>query len=139
MTTKKVSTRSISHRRHPLIGLEDGKALVKLVDPALLVKAREEKRAMLEAKAAKKSAAAEVERQKRIAKLEKGRTPPSELFKPPYVPAGTYGSYDEQGIPLTDLEGNPLSKNAAKKVQKDFLAQVKAHKEFLEWQAQQAG
>ena len=109
------------------------------MDPAQLLKAREEKRAMLEAKAAKKFAAAEAERQKRLAKLEKGRTPPSETFKPPHVPAGIYGSWDADGLPLTDAEGNPLSKNAVKKAQKDFATQVKAHKEFLEWQAQQAG
>lgn len=116
---------------------EDGKALIKLVDPAQLQRARDEKRALAEAKAAKKAAVADAERQKRLAKLEKGRTPPSELFKPPNVPAGTYGTYDDSGIPLTDGEGNPLSKNAAKKVQKDYAAQVKAHQEFLAWQAKE--
>lgn len=112
---------------------------MKLVDPAQLLKAREEKRAMLEAKAAKRSAAARAEHQKRLAKLEKGRTPPSEMFRPPHVAAGTFGSWDADGLPLTDPEGNPLSKNAIKKAQKDYANQVKAHKEFLEWQAQQAG
>jgi cysteinyl-tRNA synthetase len=46
----------------------DGKALVKLVSPAELIKAREEKRALAEAKAAKKAASVEAERQKRLAK-----------------------------------------------------------------------
>lgn len=117
----------------------DGKALVKLVDPAQLLKAREEKRALADAKAAKKVAQIEAERQKRIARLEKGRVPPSNMFKPPIVSEGTYGSWDGAGIPLTDGEGKQLSKNAAKKVQKEHAAQTKAHQEFLEWQRSQAG
>ena len=56
--------------------------------------------AAMEAKATKKAAAAEAERLKRIAKLERGRTPPSEMFKPPHVPDGTYGSYDDAGMEL---------------------------------------
>ena len=115
----------------------DGKALVKLVDPAQLLKSREEKKALADAKAAKKAAQVEAERQKRLAKLEKGRVPPSEMFKPPNVPEGTYRSWDEMGIPLTDGEGKSLSKNAVKKVQKEHASQTKAHQEFLEWQTTQ--
>lgn len=115
----------------------DGKALVKLVSPAELLKARDEKRAQAEAKAARKAAAVEAERQKRIAVLEKGRVPPQELFKPPNVPEDTYGSWDENGIPLTDAEGKELSKSAGKKVQKEWTLQKKRHEEFLEWQKQQ--
>ena len=40
----------------------DGKALVKLVPPAELIKARDEKRAAADAKAAKKAAQLEAER-----------------------------------------------------------------------------
>ncbi|RDX40694.1 cysteinyl-tRNA synthetase [Lentinus brumalis] len=116
---------------------EDGKALVKLVPPAELIKARDEKRAQAEAKAARKAAAVEAERQKRIAALEKGRVPPQELFRPPNVPEGTYGSWDENGVPLTDGEGKELSKSAAKKVAKEWTLQKKRHEEFLEWQKQQ--
>ena len=140
MTIKKVNNRSFWFVIPAyLTPGSDGKALVKLVDPAVLLRAREEKRAALEDKAAKKAAAGEAERLKRIAKLERGRTPPSEMFKPPHVADGTYGSYDEAGLPLTDAEGKPLSKNAAKKVQKDYGLQEKAHKEFLAWQAQGGG
>ncbi len=112
----------------------DGKALVKLVSPADLIKAREEKKAIAETKAAKKQAQIETERQKRMQKLEKGRVPPQEMFKPPIVPEGTYGSWNEDGIPLTDGEGKELSKNQAKKVQKEYATQIKLHGEFLEWQ-----
>ena len=107
------------------------------MDPAQLLRAREEKRALAEAKAAKKAEVVEAERQKRLIKLEKGRTPPAEMFKPPNYPQGTYGSYDDNGVPLTDGEGKPLIKNALKKMQKEHAAQVKAHQEFLDWQANQ--
>ena len=110
---------------------------MKLVPPEELIKAREEKRALAEAKAARKAAAVEAERQKRLAALEKGRIPPQELFRPPNVPEGTYSSWDENGIPLTDGEGKELSKSAGKKLQKEWTLQKKRHDEFLEWQKQQ--
>ena len=112
----------------------DGRALVKLADPAQLLKAREEKRAQVDAKAAKKAAAVEAERQKKLQRLEKGRTPPEAMFRPPNVPEGRYGSWDEAGLPLTDGEGKPLSKNAKRNTQKEHQQQEKLHQEFLEWQ-----
>ncbi|EIM83017.1 uncharacterized protein STEHIDRAFT_141544 [Stereum hirsutum FP-91666 SS1] len=116
---------------------EDGKALVKLVSPAELIKARDEKRALLEAKAAKKAADQEAERQKRIQKLEKGRVPPSEMFKPPNVPEGTYGSWNDAGVPLTDGEGKELSKSRGKTLQKDWKKQQQAHEDYLAWKAKE--
>ena len=107
---------------------------MKLVSPADLIKAREEKKAVAEAKAAKKQAQIEAEHQKRMQKLEKGRVSPQEMFKHPVVPQGTYGSWNGDGIPLTDGEGKELSKNQVKKVQKDHATQIKLHGEFLEWQ-----
>ena len=98
------------------------------------MKVREEKRAILEEKAAKKAAAVEAERKKRQQKIEKGRVSPKDMFKPPNVPQGKYGSWDESGIPLTDGEGKELSKNQAKNVQKDHINQAKLHEEFLAWQ-----
>ena len=141
-TTKKVrSVRPSSRTPSPIditpTSVIDGKALVKLVPPAELIKARDEKRAQAEAKAARKAAAVEAERQKRLAALEKGRVPPQELFRPPNVPEGTYGSWDENGIPLTDGEGKELSKSAGKKALKEWTLQKKRHEEFLEWQKQQ--
>jgi len=117
---------------------DDGKALIKTdVDPEQLIRERDEKRGQADAKAAKKAAAKEAERQKQLQKLEKGKTSPSEIFRPPHVPEGTYSEWDAHGIPLTDGEGKPLSKNAAKKLQKDFANQQKAHQEYLEWQKSQ--
>lgn len=109
---------------------------MKLVPPADLIKARDEKRTIVEAKAAKKAAQVEVERQKRVQKLEKGRVPPTSMFKPPNVPEGVYGSWTDDGLPLTDGEGKELSKNQVKKVQKDWTIQKKLHEDFLAWQAE---
>ncbi|KAI0088164.1 tRNA synthetases class I (C) catalytic domain-containing protein [Irpex rosettiformis] len=117
---------------------EDGRALVKLLSPAELIKARDEKKAQEQAKIARKAAAAEAERQKKLAKLEKGRVAPRDLFKPPNVPEGAYGSWNVDGLPLTDGEGKELSKNAVKKVTKEWQTQKKAHEEFLAWQKEQA-
>ncbi|OAX37915.1 hypothetical protein K503DRAFT_719061, partial [Rhizopogon vinicolor AM-OR11-026] len=112
---------------------EDGKALVKLVSPAELLKAREEKRQKLEAQAAKKAAAAEEARQKRLAKMEKGRVPPEEIFQPPNVPDGTYSRWDEHGFPTATGSGEELSKNRQKNLRKDWEAQKKLHEAFLAW------
>ena len=115
----------------------DGKALVKLVPPAELIRARDEKRAQEQEKAARKAAQVEAERQKKLKKLEKGRTPPQEMFRPPHVPAGTYSSWNEDGLPLTDGEGKELSKSQAKKTKKEWDLQKKLHDEFVAWQAEQ--
>ncbi|KAJ8482254.1 hypothetical protein ONZ45_g15017 [Pleurotus djamor] len=115
-----------------------GKALVKLVPPAELIRARDEKRAIAEAKAAKKAAAVEAERQKRIQKLEKGRVPPELMFKPPNTPDGAYSNWDDRGVPLADGEGKELSKNQAKKVLKEWTDRQKLHAEFLAWQSEQS-
>ena len=105
--------------------------------PAELVRIRDEKRAQVEAKAAKKAAAVEAERQKRMQKLERGRVAPEMMFKPPQIPDGTYGSWDDAGVPLTDGTGKELSKSQGKKVQKEWTAQKKLHEDYLEWQKQQ--
>lgn len=107
---------------------------MKLVSPVELIRAREEKRALAEAKAAKKAASVEAERQKRLQRVEKGRVPPQEMFKPPNVPEGRYQSWNDDGLPLTDSEGKELSKNAVKKNQKEYATQIKLHEDFLAYQ-----
>ncbi|KAN0091593.1 tRNA synthetases class I (C) catalytic domain containing protein [Tylopilus felleus] len=116
---------------------EDNRALIKLVPPSELIKARDEKRQRLEAQAARKAVLAQAEEAKRLVKLERGRTPPTELFKPPNVPEGIYNRWNEQGIPTTDGEGGKLSKNQEKKLLKQWTDQKKLHEEFLAWQQQQ--
>jgi cysteinyl-tRNA synthetase len=109
---------------------------VKLVPPTELIKARDEKRAAADAKAAKKAAQIEAERQKRVQKLERGRVPPSEMFKPPHVEEGKYTGWNEAGVPTLDSEGKELSKNQVKTMQKNWQVQQKLHEDFLKWQGE---
>lgn len=114
--------------------LSDGKALIKLVPPAELIKARDEKRAQQEERAQKKAQAILLEQQKRLEKIEKGRLPPREMFRPPNVSEKMYGSWNEAGFPLTTGEGAELSKNQVKSLHKKYQMQEKLHQEFLKWQ-----
>lgn len=126
----------------PLLGLDvsftDGRALVKLVDPESLLRAREEKAAQAAEKAAKKEAQAKAEAEKKRARIEKGRVSPSEMFKPPNVPDGTYGTWNADGIPLTDGEGAEITKSKGKKITKEWEAQKKLHTEWVEWSKTQS-
>jgi cysteinyl-tRNA synthetase len=108
----------------------DGKALVKLAPAEELKRARDEKKATAEAKLARKAAAAQAEEQRRLAKLEKGKIAPNDLFRPPQVDEGLYSQWDEQGIPTHDGQGVELSKGKTKKMKKEWEAQVKAHDEW---------
>ena len=110
---------------------------MKLVSPRDLIKVRDEKRALAESKAAKKVAAAETERIKRQQRLEKGRIPPQEMFKPPNVPEGTWSAWNEKGLPVADGEGKDVSKSGAKKLTKDWDLQKKLHDEYLAWRREQ--
>jgi cysteinyl-tRNA synthetase len=123
---------------HSTYAFPDGRALVKLVDPETLQRAREEKAAIAAEKAAKKTAQAEADLAKKRAKLERGRLPPDEMFKPPNVPEGSYGSWNEDGIPLTDGTGVELNKSRGKKLTKEWEIQKKLHTEWEEWVKTQA-
>ncbi|KAJ3751465.1 hypothetical protein DFH05DRAFT_1471567, partial [Lentinula detonsa] len=76
---------------------------------------------------AKKEAAKEAERLK------------TEMFRPPNVKEGVYGSYDESGVPLTDGEGKEISKSARKKLLKEREAQAKLHEEYLKSEISEEG
>ncbi|KAG8733370.1 hypothetical protein FRC11_006792 [Ceratobasidium sp. 423] len=114
---------------------DDGKALVKLVSPEALIKARDEKLAQAAEKSAKKAAQAEAAKAKQLAKLERGKLSPTEMFRPPNVPDGTYGSWDDRGLPLTDATGAELPKSRSKKLAKEWEIQSKAHDEWKAWLA----
>ena len=98
---------------------------------------REEKIAAAEAKLAKKAAAVEAEREKRRTKLQKGKTPPEELFKPPHTDQGVYGSWDDKGMPLTDGEGVEINKSRHKKLIKEWEQQQKLHAEWKAWRKEE--
>ncbi|KAF8494273.1 tRNA synthetases class I (C) catalytic domain-containing protein [Gautieria morchelliformis] len=118
---------------------EDGRALVKLVPAATLMRLRDEKNAAAEAKMAKKAAATEAEREERRAKLEKGKAPPELMFKPPYTEQGVYGSWDDKGIPLTDGEGAEVTKSQRKKLINKQETQQKLHTEWKAWRQEEGG
>ncbi len=108
----------------------DGKALVKLAPAEELKRARDEKRALAEAKVARKAAAAQAEEARQLAKLEKAKVSPSDMFRPPQVEEGSYGAWDDQGVPTHDAQGVELSKGKIKKMKKEWEAQSKAHDEW---------
>lgn len=124
------------------VQLDDGQsatggALYKLVDPAVLIRAREEKAAIAAEKAAKKAQNAAAAEAKRIAQLEKGKVSPADMFKPPNVPEGTYSEWDDAGLPTKDGKGEAVSKGLAKKCAKEQGAQAKLHDAWLAWQKEQ--
>lgn len=49
---------------------------------------------------------------------------PRDMFKPPNIEEGTFNSWDEDGVPLTDGQGQNLSKNRRKKLQKAWSSQM---------------
>ncbi|KAJ1924187.1 cysteinyl-tRNA synthetase [Tieghemiomyces parasiticus] len=109
---------------------EDGRALVKLVDPAELAKERELKKQREEEKRAKKAAAQAALEQKRAEKLAKGKLAPEEMFKHGEH-AGLFSDFDEQGLPRRDAQGEELSGSRLKKLRKQWDTQAKLHKEYL--------
>jgi len=109
---------------------EDGKALVKLVPAEQLRAARDEKAAMARDKAEKKAAAQAAAEAKRLERLEKGRLPPSELFKTGQH-AQEYSKYDSEGLPTHDAKGEELPKSRTKKLKKEYDVQAKLHEAFL--------
>jgi D-Tyr-tRNAtyr deacylase len=54
--------------------------------------------------------------------------PPKELFRQDE----TYGSFDEYGLPLTMVNGDPVTKSARKKIKKVYDSQVKRHEKYLQ-------
>jgi cysteinyl-tRNA synthetase len=111
--------------------LPDGNAMVKLAPAEELRRARDEKKAAAEAKLARKAAAAKDAQAKRLAKLEKGKLSPDEMYRPPNVAENLYSEWDAEGIPTKDGEGVELSKAKSKKFKKDRDIQAKLHQEWL--------
>lgn len=111
--------------------------MVKLVPSEQLQRVRDEKRALVAEKARKKAEAKEGEAAKQLAKLEKGKLAPESIFKPPVTPDGTFGSWDEKGIPLTDAQGEEISKAKKKKLVKEWEEQNKRHEAWKAYIANQ--
>ncbi|UZJ55391.1 hypothetical protein CBS101457_004711 [Exobasidium rhododendri] len=106
---------------------EDGKGLLKLVDPAILRAQRDEKEKQAVEKAARKAEVAAKTEAARKEKLEKGKVAPKDLFKN----NKDYSACDDKGIPTKDAEGNDISKSRRKACEKEYEKQKKLHEEYL--------
>ncbi|KOS16083.1 cysteinyl-trna synthetase [Malassezia pachydermatis] len=112
---------------------EDGQALFKFVPAEQLQAQRAEKERMAAEKAERKAAAAAAAKAKRREQLERGRIPPSELFRAPHT--SEYSQWDEQGLPTHDKDGEALGKKRRKNIEKEYERQGKLHADYLAAQA----
>lgn len=96
----------------------------KLDDPEVL---RKERLLKEEAKLQK-----ELQKQEAARKLkekeEKAKIPPSQMF---LNQTDLYSKFDETGMPTHDAAGEPLSKAALKKLQKEYAKQAEVHDKYL--------
>lgn len=96
----------------------------------------ENKQDMLNEKEEKQRQAKEQQKQKlqkakqvvdsEIEKWERARTPPKEAL------SDKYSKFDEAGVPTHDLEGKEVSKNAAKRLSKEFQKATQDHQKYLD-------
>lgn len=100
-----------------------------------LLKAREEKKALAAVKAAKaeerKRQAEEVARQKAQKdqeELEMGKIPPAQWFR---RQTDKFSAWDDNGLPTHNKDGDPVTKSALKKIQKEMQVQHKRHDKYL--------
>ncbi|PVU86083.1 hypothetical protein BB560_006818 [Smittium megazygosporum] len=108
----------------------DEKSLIKLVDPEVLALEAEKKAKLAEEKRLKTLAMKEAAAKKQQARLEAGKLNPSEMFKTA-TRAAEFSEWDENGIPTKDSEGQEITKNKKKKLQKEYDNQKKLHEEYL--------
>jgi cysteinyl-tRNA synthetase len=97
----------------------------KLCDPEAMRLEREQKEA---AKLEKEKQKAEA-RRKAQEKEEKAKIPPEELFR---SQVDLYSEFNENGFPVKDAKGEPLSKGMIKKLEKEMEKQREAHAKYLE-------
>lgn len=117
----------------PTVGvrLEDREvppARVKLVDKETLLKEREAKQKLEEAKAAEKERKKNELAQAAALKEAKRKIAPHEMFLPE---TDKYSKFDENGLPTHDNTGKEISKGQQKKLQKLQATQAKLHEEYL--------
>lgn len=101
--------------------------LVKLVDAAQLARQRAEETQREQEKLARKMELLAVQEEREREKREKAKTLPSEMFKG----NAAYGQFDENGVPTHDAAGVELSKNARKKVLKEYEQQVDLRNKYF--------
>lgn len=106
-------------------------ALVKFLndeDKAAILKQQQDKERLAAEKEAKKAAQAAANAKKEAERLEKMKIAPQDMFKD----SALYKEWDEQGMPTIDIHGEEVSKSMKKKLAKQYAAQEKLHKEYLE-------
>ena len=124
----------------PEIGVQlddrpSGVAQLQMLDPRVL-KAEQERKVAAAAKAAEAKLAKQATRQA-VAAREAARAavPPEEMFAPEhdalFEREASYKALDEEGLPLENASGEPLSKSQRKKLVKQREKQAKVHAVFL--------
>jgi cysteinyl-tRNA synthetase len=103
----------------------DQGALIKLIPKEELVAQKEEKAAKEREREAEKQAKRLKKEQEDREKAEKGKLSPLEMFRDE-----RFSAWDEDGIPTKTKEGEEVTKNALKKLKKQWDVQKKAHEEW---------
>jgi len=121
------------------VRLEDagaGGARWKLDDPEALKRELEQREQERLRREAEKARAKEEKARKDAEKAAKARMPPQDLFKADVDEQGNpkWGSFDDDGLPLTLASGEPVSKGQGKKLKKLWTAQQKLHSKYLQSQ-----
>ncbi|MCJ1387057.1 hypothetical protein MMC17_010186 [Xylographa soralifera] len=96
-------------------------ALVRPVTKELLA-ARQEK----EEKDRQKQKAKEDSQKETAAKVDQGRQSHMDMFRTP-----EYSAWDEDGVPVKDIDGEELPKSRVKKLKKDWERQKKLHERWV--------
>eukprot|EP00002_Diphylleia_rotans_P021842 TRINITY_DN4261_c0_g1_i1.p1 TRINITY_DN4261_c0_g1~~TRINITY_DN4261_c0_g1_i1.p1 ORF type:complete len:633 (-),score=155.01 TRINITY_DN4261_c0_g1_i1:621-2519(-) len=104
------------------------KSVWKLEDKTTLRMEREQKKAAQAAAEAAKLQAKEAAKKKNEEKERKARVDPAKMF---LDQTDKYSAFDEKGVPTHGNDGQPLSKNARKKLEKEFQQQVELHANYL--------
>ncbi|VEU37893.1 unnamed protein product [Pseudo-nitzschia multistriata] len=114
------------------IRIEDSadKSIWKLDDPKVIRKEIEEKRRMALEVAQKKLVAKFDRLTTDLKKSKQASVPPAELFKVGEN-AEKWGTYDDDGKPLTTKDGKELSKSQQKSLKKESNNHEKAHQKLL--------
>ncbi|XP_023315626.1 cysteine--tRNA ligase, cytoplasmic isoform X2 [Trichogramma pretiosum] len=104
-------------------------AQIKLVDRELLLREREAKKKIENAKAAEKERK-KIEAEKAAAiKDAQRKIPPEEMFR---NEEDKYSQWDDKGLPTHDAKGQEISKGLSKKLQKLQQQQAKKYQEYIE-------
>lgn len=91
-----------------------------------ILQQREEAAKAAEEKLRRKLESAKLREAQENEKREKAKTPACEFFRS----SKEYSKFDESGLPTHDSKGEPLSKSATKKLQKQWDQQDKLHKQY---------